>query len=211
MVVVQENLEILFLKKKGTPKNDSPIKTKNMKYILKIVWVVFIVGSSNVHVFGCTCDGDTTYKVGVLGSSVIIEGVVLDITLKEVSDIGDVKLYEKEVTILVSQYLKKKKFHWKRIVKNLRESEHIHPSMKRSIVRKNKLDGVIVVSTGVAEDDCGFPFVLGDKYLVFMNWVVHTYSENMNVKLTTSLCTKTIVYSEFRRKQIQRILSKNKG
>ncbi len=128
----------------------------------------------------CSCVGLRSIKEEVRVSDVVFTGVVLSKRTFNVNDsisMGGFIIQNAEYSILVTKRLK-------------------------GLIQKD----TIKIITGIGGGDCGFPFLIGNEYIVYANFSTKYFQQGKKVDLflTTNSCKRTKIKTKKEVRKISR-------
>lgn len=92
----------------------------------------------------------------------------------------------------------------------IRKIEYAFISTK--VYKGKNINDTIKIITGVGSGDCGFPFNVGNEYIVYANYAnkYHNWGTIVEPYLTTHICKRTMVFNKVEENFIKETISKNK-
>lgn len=144
--------------------------------ILLIIYAYFIIMNSSYAVFACSCIGEESVKAAFRKYDVIVVGRVISI--------DNITMQVKNDPIQERHQAKLKvfNFHFKKVTIEVRK------------IYKGKIKTEIIeIITGQGRGDCGFPFQIGETYLIYSSFE-NTYfeqGEKVSNYLFTDICSRT--------------------
>ena len=144
--------------------------------ILLIIFAYFITMNSSNAVFACNCIGEESVKAAFRKYDIIVVGRVMsidNITMQVKNDLIQDRHQAK---------LRVFNFHFKKVTLEVRK------------IYKGKIKtGIVEIITGQGRGDCGFPFQIGETYLIYSSFE-NTYfeqGEKVSNYLFTDICSRT--------------------
>lgn len=144
------------------------------KKLSLLIFAFFITMHTGIAVFACSCIGEESVKTAFGKYDVIFTGKVLNIENMSVQDNKDLVPDNRKSRVFT--------FHFQKVT--LEVMELYKGKIKKEIVE---------ITTGEGGGDCGFPFQLGQTYLIY-SYVQNTYFEQGEKVLNylyTNICTRT--------------------
>lgn len=119
-----------------------------------------------IHVYGCSCVGETSFKKEFKRSDVVFTGKVMDRKIIEIKDslMSAMTIQKAEYTVQVTMWYKGKR----------KEEE-------------------ITITTGIGGGDCGFEFIVGSEYIIYSSYDDKYAEKSSRVSglLYTDICRRT--------------------
>ncbi len=143
----------------------------------KFVFLVLLISLFSIETVACSCIGRDSVKQAIRNSDVVIIGTVIS-----------------KDTISIATAMKS---HLLRLIK----SRVVVDKLVKGRVRKD----TITIITGMGSGDCGFGFVIGERYIIYAIWQKKYYPgqrEIVSKYLFTDICTRTCKYSKYEEGQL---------
>jgi hypothetical protein len=144
------------------------------KKLSLLIFAFFITMNTGIAVFACSCIGEESVKTAFRKYDVIVTGKVLNIENMSVQDNKDLYPDNRKSRVF--------NFHFKKVTLEVME-------LYKGKIKKE----IIEITTGQGRGDCGFPFQLGETYLIYSSFENTYFEQGEKVPnyLYTNICTRT--------------------
>lgn len=152
-----------------------------MKALKHIFLFLFITTASVSYACSCILISKPKVENGLKNSDVVFVGAVIGV--EKITEVDSVGSGESKKVFSVSSYIYTFKVEKK------------YKRKRRRYLR----DTIVKIRTGSGGGDCGFPFIKGEKYIVYAQ------KEKGYKLLTTDICTRTTHYNKKEITELERL------
>lgn len=149
--------------------------------------LLFVILFFTTFSFACSCIGKSKIKTSLKSADAVFVGTV--ISSKKVKIKMDSSNVEKDSLNFLS------KMEYKISITQL--------------IKGKILNDTIKIYSDFGDDDCGFHFNIGKKYIVYSRYEIYSWWGKVNF-LSTNICMRTMLYNDKEFKKIMRF-RKRKG
>ena len=151
--------------------------------------------------FACDCVGESTVEESVKSADIVAVGTVISKSLVTLTDSEEIKLFHPDTLLYKTFPYSMTIVQYKVVIEQ--------------VFKGKKSSDTIIVYTGVGHGDCGYNFVIGDKYIIYgqkETYIGHDFNKFNFPKgediYWTDICKRTTLFSDIELNEIKRVTTK---